>query len=155
MQSKAATVAEYITTLPLERRAFIEELRRVVNDSLQPGFQEGMQYGMIGWFVPHSIYPPGYHADPKQALPYMALASQKNSVSLYLNCIQSDDELEKFRAEWLATGRKLNMGKCCIRLKRIEYAALDVIASWTGRFNVQDYIQSYERAIGPARRSRR
>lgn len=155
MQSKAATVPDYIAELPEERRLLIDQLRAVVNQNLRPGFVEGMQYGMIGWFVPHSIYPPGYHADIKQPLPFMALASQKQKVSLYLNCLHSDAETEKFRKAWLATGRRLDMGKCCVRIKRIEDAALDVIASWVASIAVDDYVRSYEKAIGPVRRAKR
>jgi len=154
MQSKAASVAEYIASLQEDRKVFMEVLRDVINRSLQPGFQEGMQYGMIGWFVPHNLYPKGYHADPKQPLPYMALASQKNSVSLYMNCIHSEGELEEFRNKWLATGRKLNMGKSCVRLKRQEDAALELIAEWVGKASVKSYIQSYEAAIGPGLRAK-
>ena len=84
MQSKAKTVAEYLVSLPAERREVVAAVRKVIRANLDPGFQETMQYGMIGYSVPHSVYPAGYHCDPKQPVPYAALAAQKNAYSVYL-----------------------------------------------------------------------
>src|SRR5580692_4016921 len=84
MKSEAKTVAAYLASLPADRRAAIAVVRDVVRDNLDAGYEEGIQYGMIGWYVPHRLFPSGYHADPKQPLPFAALASQKNHMALYL-----------------------------------------------------------------------
>ena len=86
MQSKATTVAEYLAELTPERRQAVSQVREVIRAHLQPGFEEGMQYGMLGYYVPHSLYPAGYHCDRKQPLPFVHVASQKNHLSLYLMC---------------------------------------------------------------------
>lgn len=118
MQSKAATVAEYLAELPEDHRRAIEAVRKVILDNLDSGYEEGMQYGMIGYYVPHRIYPAGYHCDPKQPLPFAALASQKNYMSLYLMCIYGETPLAAwFREAWAKTGKKLDAGKACIRFK--------------------------------------
>lgn len=154
MQSPASSVAEYLASLPTDRREAVETVRQVINRHLRPGFKEGMQYGMIGWFVPHSIYPPGYHCDPKQPLPFASLASQKNYISLYMMGLYSEAEEAQFRARWTATGRKLNMGKCCVRFKRAEDAALDVIGEAISRISVEEHIQRYEAATAAVRKRR-
>ena len=115
MQSKAKTVPEYIKELPSERRKIMTGLRKLIKKSLPIGFKEGMQYGMIGYFVPHRLYPAGYHCDPKEPLPYICLASQKNHFSLYLYAqYSSSDENKWFQQAWKATGKKMNMGKSCV-----------------------------------------
>jgi hypothetical protein len=118
MQSKAATVAQYLGELSAERRAAIAAVRAVIRQNLDADYEEGMQYGMIGYYVPHRVYPPGYHCDPKQPLPFACLASQKNYLSLYLGCVYGDTPLAHwFREAWAQTGKKLDMGKSCIRFK--------------------------------------
>ena len=96
MQSKAATVEAYLAGLPEDRRQALEAVRKVVLKNLDKDYEEGIQYGMIGYYVPHRVHPPGYHCDPKQPLPFAGLASQKNYMSLYLMCIYGDSE----HAEW-------------------------------------------------------
>jgi hypothetical protein len=148
MQSKATTVAAYLAELPADRRAAIEILRKVIRDNLDAGFEEGMQYGMIGYFIPHSIYPPGYHCDPKQPLPFAGIASQKNHMSMYLGCVYGDEgKAARFKKAWAAAGKKLDMGKACIRFKRIENLALDVIADTIKNETAEGYIAYYEHAI--------
>lgn len=98
MQSKATTVAQYLAELPAERREAIEAVRRVILDHLPEGVSEGMGYGMIGYSIPHSVYPKGYHCDPKQPLPFASLASQKNHMSLYLMNIYTAQDEEWLRA---------------------------------------------------------
>ena len=148
MQSKATTVEQYLAELPADRREAIEAVRRVILANLDGGFQEGMQYGMIGYFVPHSIYPSGYHCDPKQPLPFTCLASQKNYMSLYLGCVYGNSALAKwFQNAWAKTGKKLDMGKSCIRFKKLEDMALDVIGQVIARVTVKNYIAYYEAAI--------
>ncbi|MCC6130446.1 MAG: DUF1801 domain-containing protein, partial [Acidobacteria bacterium] len=128
MQSKAPTVDEYLASLPEDRRAALAAVRDVIRKNLDPSYEEGMQYGMIGYYVPHSVYPAGYHCDPKQPLPFAGLASQKGHMSLYLMCVYGDSEQEKwFREEWAKTGKKLDMGKSCVRFKKVEDLALGVI----------------------------
>ncbi len=148
MISKASTVKEYLDELPDDRRKAISTVRAVIRKNLGKGYKEGMQYGMIGYFVPHSVYPDGYHCDPKQPLPFASLASQKNHMAIYLMCIYSSREHETwFRKAWAETGKKLDMGKSCVRFKKIENVALDVIGEAIARVPVADYIATYESII--------
>jgi hypothetical protein len=148
MQSSAPTVAAYLASLPDDRRAVVKKVRAVVRANLDPLYAEGMQYGMIGWFVPHRVYPPGYHCDPKQPLPFAALASQKNHLSLYMMGLYGDTELAKwFRAAWKQAGKKLDMGKCCVRFKTLDDLALDVLGEAIRRVPTQLHIERYEAAL--------
>src|SRR3972149_1444808 len=127
MQSKAVTVQQYLAELPEDRRAALQAVREVMLKNLDRDYEEGMQYGMIGYYVPHRVFPAGYHCDPKQPLPFAGLASQKNHLSLYLMFIFDGGGGEReFRAAWAKTGKKLDMGKCCIRFKKVDDLALDV-----------------------------
>lgn len=145
MQSKAATVKEYLASLPADRRAALEAVRKVVNDNIDPGFQEGMGYGMMGWSVPHSIYPAGYHCNPTDPLPFAGLASQKQAMSLYLMCNYSDKGYrDAFVADWKKTGKKLDMGKSCIRFKKLDDLPLDVIGRAIKRVSLKDYVAAYD-----------
>jgi hypothetical protein len=159
MQSKAATVEAYLDTLPDDRRAALEAVRRVFRQNMDPQLAEVMNYGMIGYVVPHSVYPPGYHCDPKLPLPYAGLASQKGHMSLYLmglycGCAEDkgDDgltpEARWFRDAWAKTGKKLDMGKACIRFKTIDALALDVLAESLRRMPVRTYVERYEEILG-------
>jgi hypothetical protein len=148
MQSKAATVQQYLSELPEDRRTALEAVRRVVLKNLDKDFEEGIQYGMIGYYVPHTVYPPGYHCDPSQPLPFAALASQKNYMSLYLMCVYGDSPLSQwFRAAWAKTGKKLDMGKSCVRFKQVDDLALDVIGEAIKRVTAKSYIAHCEAAI--------
>jgi hypothetical protein len=148
MQSSARTVNAYLQELPQERCGILQEVRRVILDNLQEGFEEGMQYGMIGYFVPHSIYPAGYHCKPAEPLPFLALASQKNYCSLYAMSLYSDAEkLASFQSRWRQTGKKLNMGKSCIRFKKTDDLVLELIAQHIREISVTDYIALYERTL--------
>lgn len=145
MQSKATTVAEYLAGLPEDRRKALEAVRRVVRKNLPKGYQEGMQYGMIGYFVPHSIYPDGYHCDPKQPLPFAGMASQKGHMALYMTGTYMSPELEAwFRKAWTADGRKLDMGKACVRFKKLEDVPLEVVGEAIRRMPVEEFIRIYE-----------
>lgn len=122
MQSKATTVEDYINELPDERKEVITKLRNVIKKNLPKGFKEGMGYGMIGYCIPHSIYPAGYHCDPKLPLPFMNVVSQKNYISVYHMGLYGDNTLTKWfikEYEKLGIG-KLDMGKCCVRFKKPE-----------------------------------
>ncbi len=148
MQSKAKTVDQYLAELPAERREALQAVRAVILKNLPKGYAEGMQYGAIGYFVPHSIYPPGYHCDPKQPLPFAGLASQKNHMAIYLMCVYSDPELEDwFREAWAKTGKKLDMGKSCVRFKKVDDLPLKVIGQAIKRVPAKKFIEYYESVI--------
>ncbi len=151
MQSKATTVAQYLAELPEDRREAIAEIRKVILASLPEGVAEGMTYGMIGYFVPHSIYPKGYHCDPRQPLPFASLASQKNHISLYLMNLYTGGDEKWLRAEWAKTGKRLDMGKCCVRFKRVEDVPLEVIGKAIARRTVEEHIKKYESALAAPR----
>ncbi|KAA0208169.1 DUF1801 domain-containing protein [bacterium] len=147
MQSKASTVEEYFASLPADRREALLALRQVIRKNLDPVYIEEMGYGMPGWSVPHSVYPAGYHCNPKIALPYAGMASQKNYMSLYLMFIYGDgnsEMLDWFVREWKKTGKKLDMGKSCIRFKKLEDLALDVIGEAIRRTPARKWIEMYE-----------
>src|SRR5262245_34994403 len=128
MQSKAATVEQYLKNLPAQRRDALQAVRHVILRNLDKEYEEGMQYGMIGYYVPHHVYPAGYHCDPRQALPFAGLASQKNHMAVYLMCVYGNEEQRRsFEESWKRTGKKLDMGKSCIRFKKVEDLALDVL----------------------------
>ena len=148
MQSKATTVKKYLAELPADRRTAIEAVRKVILQNLGEGFEEGIQYGMIGYYVPHRLYPDGYHCDPKQPLPFACLASQKNHMAVYMMSIYSDgDDALWFRKAWAATGRKLDMGKSCIRFKTLDDVALEVLGDAIRRMPVERFIAFYETAL--------
>lgn len=145
MQSKASTVAAYLAALPDDRRSELEAVLKVIRANLSEGFEEGVQYGMIGWFVPHRLYPAGYHCNPAEPLPFAHLAAQKNHLALYMMCLYADSaEMARFRQRWAATGKKLDMGKACIRFKKAGDLALDVIAETFARVTVKRFIEHYE-----------
>ena len=149
MKSNATTVKEYLQQLPADRQAAISAIRAVILANLPKGFVECMGYGMIGYVVPHSLYPAGYHCDPKLPLPFANLASQKNHMALYLMSVYGDPETEQwFRHAWLAAGKKLDMGKCCVRFKRLEDVPLDVVGQIIARVPVKAYIAHMEKLIG-------
>lgn len=148
MQSNAKTVEQYVSALPEDRREAIQAIRKTILKNLPKGYEEGMQYGMIGYYVPHSIYPDGYHCDPKQPLPFASVASQKNHMALYLMCTYIDQEQDGwFRKAWEATGKKLDMGKSCVRFKRIEDVPLSVVGQAVKRVPVKKFIEFYESAV--------
>ncbi len=126
----------------------MDAVRKVILQNLDRDCEEGMQYGMIGYFIPHRIYPAGYHCDPRQPLPFACLASQKNYMSLYMMCLYSDGPLSQwFQAEWKKTGKKLDMGKSCIRFKKSDDLALEVIGEAIRRVPASKYIEIYESAF--------
>ncbi len=148
MQSKAKTVQEYLAQLPAERRAALAAVRGAIRKNLDRGFEEGMQYGMIGYYVPHRLYPDGYHCDPRQPLPFAGLASQKNYMSVYLMSVYAAGTEEQWlRKEWAKAGKKLDMGKCCIRFKKLDDVPLNVLGEVIRRVTVKNHIAHYEAAI--------
>lgn len=153
MQSAAPTVDAYLASLPEDRRKALQAVREVILANLDPGFEEGMAYGMIGYGVPHRLYPAGYHCDPSKPVPYAGLASQKQYMSLYLMCTYGDPgERAWFEAAWRKTGKKLDMGAACVRFKKLEDLPLDVIAEAFRRTPLKAFLATYEAAIArPAR----
>lgn len=151
VQSKATTVEQYLAELPQERRETLNAVREVILQNLdRPNIEEGMQYGMIGYYVPHRVYPAGYHCNPKDPLPFAGLAAQKNHLSLYLMCVYgSEEQSSEFQQAWAKTGKRLDMGKTCIRFKKLDDLALDVIAKCLKRMTARKYILHYERSIKP------
>ncbi len=149
MQSKATTVEAYVAELPEDRQKMINEFRKVIKKNLPKGFQECMNYGMIGWVVPHSKYPGGYHCNPKDPLPFMGLASQKNSVNFYHMGIYGDPKLLKwFKDEHAkASSKKLDMGKSCVRNKKAEDIPLKLIGELAAKISVDDWIARYEKML--------
>jgi hypothetical protein len=122
-------VEHYLDGLPAERQDLLQAVRSLILNNLDGEIAEGIQYGMIGYYVPHSVYPAGYHVNPKQPLPFAALASQKNYASLYLMFVYAQDGgREAFEKRWRATGKKLDMGKSCLHFTHLDQLALDVLA---------------------------
>ncbi|HQV51066.1 MAG: DUF1801 domain-containing protein [Flavobacteriales bacterium] len=149
MQSKATTPDAYMDELPEERKAAVKKLRSTIMKNLPKGFAEVMSYGMIGYVVPHSKYPSGYHCDPKLPLPFMNIASQKNFIALYHMGIYADKKLLNwFMTEYpkYVTG-KPDMGKSCIRFKKPEHIPYELIGELVKKMNADDWIALYERAF--------
>jgi hypothetical protein len=147
MQSKAKTVKQYLAELPPDRRAAIEAVREVILKNLDEDYEEGMAYGMISYHVPHRVYPPGYHCDPKQGLPFAALSSQKHHMGIGLMSLYGAGSDEKwFRAAWAKSGKKLDMGKCCVRFKKVEDVPLEVVGEAIRRVPAKAWIAYYENA---------
>lgn len=147
MQSSAKTVEEYMDGLPEDRKAAITELRKVIKKNLPKGFSEVMSYGMIGYVIPHSLYSPGYHCDPKLPLPFMNIASQKNFIAVYHMGIYADPRLNKwFTSEYAKQSKtKLDMGKSCLRFKKPEQIPFKLIAELATKMTPEDWIMMYEK----------
>ena len=149
MQSKAATPQEYIDTLPEDRKKPMSELRKVILANLPKGFKEGMGYGMLGYCVPHTLYPAGYHCDPKLPLPFMSVASQKNFIAVYHMGVYADPKLLKWFTEEFAkqSKTKLDMGKSCMRFKKPEQIPFKLIGELASKLTPQQWIDIYESAF--------
>ncbi|MEW7289168.1 DUF1801 domain-containing protein [Aquimarina sp. 2304DJ70-9] len=146
MKYEANTPDDYISAIPKERQAAMTALRNVIKKNLPKGFSEEINYGMIGYVVPHSIYPNGYHCDPKLPLPFMNIASQKNFIAVYHSGIYANKEtMDWFVSEYpkyLST--KLDMGKSCIRFKKIDQIPMELIGELASKITVQEWIDMYE-----------
>ena len=149
MKYEVSTVEEYISQLPEERQEVLQKLRNIIKENLPEGFEEGINYNMIGYYVPHSIYPDGYHCDPKLPLPFMNLASQKNSVNLYHSGIYANKDLHDwFVAEYPKHAkRKLDMGKSCIRFKKLDDIPYELIAELCTKISVDEWVSTYESVV--------
>ena len=146
MTSDAKTPEEYINALPPERKEAISKLRKIIVKNLPKGFSETMDYGMIGYVVPHSIYPNGYHCKPETPLPFMSLASQKNFVAVYHMGVYAHKEL----LDWFVNeypkhcSRKLDMGKSCVRFKKVEEIPYELIGELASKMTTKEWIDIYE-----------
>jgi len=149
MQSTATTPQEYIDSLPPDRKEAISKMHEVIVKNLPEGFEATIGYGMLGYVVPHSIYPKGYHCNPKVPLPYMNLASQKNFVALYATCIYGSSKLHDwFVAEYPKHCKtKLDMGKGCIRFKKLDDIPYDLIGELSSKLTVQQWIDICENLV--------
>ena len=148
MPSKAKDAKEYLAALPEDRREAIAAIRKVILKNLPKGYEEGMQWGMPSYFVPLSAYPSGYNCQPDQPLPFVGFASQKNHMAFYGFCIYMDEELKnRFVEEWGNTGKKLDMGKSCVRFKKLEDVPLKVIGDAVKRVPMKKYIRQYEEQL--------
>lgn len=149
MQIPAKSPEDYISQLEEDRQAAFQKLRKTILEHLPPGFEEGMTYGMISYFVPHSVYPAGYHCDPKLPLPFMSIASQKNFIAFYHMGIYADKKiLDWFTHEYPKHVKsKLDMGKSCIRFKKPEQIPFELIAELVKRMSAEKWIELYETAI--------
>lgn len=149
MQSKAETPQQYIDDLPEDRKEPVKKLRQQILDNLPKGMEETMNYGMLGYVVPHSVYASGYHCNPKLPLPFMNLASQKNFVAVYSMVLYAKKEL----MDWFTTeyskrcNYKLDMGKSCIRFKKMNDIPFDLIGELTRKISADQWIEIYETAI--------
>jgi hypothetical protein len=146
MQSSAKTVNDYLNELPEERKPAFLKLRQTILSTIPKGFTEQMGYGMLGYVVPHSIYPNGYHCNTELPLPFVALASQKNFIALYHMGIYANPQL----LQWFTTEypkhskQKLDMGKCCIRFKKFDQIPFDLITKLMKKITVEEWIKCYE-----------
>ncbi|MBD3723313.1 MAG: DUF1801 domain-containing protein [Flavobacteriaceae bacterium] len=149
MTSSATSPEQYINEAPKDRREALKQLRTTILENLPKGFQEGMGYGMIGYSVPHEIYPAGYHCDPKTPLPFMSFASQKNSINFYHMGIYANKELY----DWFVTefpkysSKKLDMGKSCMRFKKPDDIPFELIGQLVQKVTPQDWITTYEKVF--------
>lgn len=153
MQSKAVSVSDYLDELPEERKIGFNKLRNVVLENLPKGYEEGMGYGMMGYSVPHSIYPKGYHCDPKMPLPFAGMASQKNFIAFYhMGIYANPDLLSWFTSEFPKhSKKKLDMGKSCIRFKKPEDIPFELIGELMRKLTVQEWIELYETTFKKAK----
>jgi uncharacterized protein YdhG (YjbR/CyaY superfamily) len=149
MQSKATSPQEYIKELPEDRKEPISKLRQEILNNLPKGMEEVMSYGMLGYVVPHSVYPNGYHCTPELPLPFMNLASQKNFIAVYhMGMYASKELLDWFSKEYPKySKRKLDMGKSCIRFKKIEDIPYKLVGELAAKMNAEEWIDIYETNI--------
>jgi uncharacterized protein YdhG (YjbR/CyaY superfamily) len=149
MQSKATTPEQYLAELPEDRREAMSKLREVTLQNIPKGFEEQISFGMLGYVVPHSIYPNGYHCNPKDPLPFFAIASQKNSINIYHMMVYADKNLHDwFSAEYPKYCKsKLDMGKSCIRFKKINDIPYDLIGELLSKVTLEQWISEYENTL--------
>ena len=156
VHSKATSVSQYLKELPADRRKAISAVRDVILDNIDPGIEEIMSYGMIGYHVSLRVYPGGYHCNPQMPLPYVSLASQKNNLAVYMMGLYMDpDDAAWFQKAWKASGKRLDMGKSCVRFKTLDDIPLDVLAEAIRRMPSKRYIATYEAGLVGTGKERR
>jgi len=146
MQYKATSPDDYITQLPEERQGPMKKLRKIIKNNIPKGFEETMNYGMIGYVVPHSIYPDGYHCSPDLPLPFINIASQKNFVAVYHMGVYANKKLfDWFTSEYPEHCKyKLDMGKSCVRFKRMDDIPFDLIGELASKMTTKQWVDLYE-----------
>ncbi|WP_242134268.1 DUF1801 domain-containing protein [Aestuariivivens marinum] len=149
MQYKATSPDDYINLVPKDHRDALIKLRKTIAANLPEGFEEGINYNMIGYYIPHSVYPNGYHCDPKLPLPFMNIASQKNSINVYHMGIYANESLKKWFVDTYKkqSTKKLDMGKSCIRFKKGEDIPFGLIGELAGKISANEWITYYETVI--------
>jgi uncharacterized protein YdhG (YjbR/CyaY superfamily) len=149
MTSTETSPNEYVESLPADRKPIIQKLRQIISEKLPEGFQECMSYGMIGYVVPHSLYPAGYHCDPKLPLPFLSIASQKNFIAIYHMGIYAEPNLMAwFQTEYGKVCKsKLDMGKSCIRFKRMDDIPFELIGQLASKISHEEWIDLYTKAF--------
>ena len=149
MENKVIDFETYIAQIPAERKAVLEVLRESIVKGLPDGFEEQLSYGMPGFVVPHSIFPSGYHCDPKLPLPFVSFASQKNFIALYHMGLYADEALLNwFISEYPKHSKlKLDMGKSCIRFKKMDQIPFQLIQELMGKMSVSDWIKVYQSTL--------
>lgn len=149
MKPKDLSVNNYIDQLPEDRKEVVSKIRKIILDNIPEGFKETINYGMIGYVVPHEIYPDGYHCNPKLPLPFINLASQKNYIALYHSGIYASQKLLKWFTEEHSkrSNRKLDMGKSCIRFKKMDDIPYDLIQELVSKITVNQWVEMYNEAV--------
>lgn len=153
----ADTVTAYLDGLPADRRAAVEAILGAIRENLPAGYAEGMQYGMPSFFVPHSVFPAGYHCDPKQPVPFVGVASQKQHISVYLFCLYVDEAaVQRFADQMVARGLKPDMGKGCVRFRKLDSIPTDLIGAVVASSPVDTFLAAYEAGVpeGPRKKRR-
>jgi len=147
LQSEAKTIDEYLNRVPADRQAALKKLHAVLKKNIPKGFKEHMGYGMAGYSVPHSLYPPGYHCTPELPLPFLGFASQKNFIAIYhMGLYAMPDLLKWFQSEFPKhSKKKLDMGKSCLRFKKPEDIPFELIGELTQKVSVDEWIEVYEK----------
>lgn len=149
-----ASVLDYLAALPPDRATALRAVRDVVAAALPEGYEEGIQYGHIGYYVPHAIYPQGYHCDASQPLPFCGLASSKSHMAVHMFCLYVENaKVEAFRQKYLATGKRLDMGASCVRFKKLADLPLELIGETIAAMPVADFIAQYHAAYGDKHKS--
>ncbi len=156
MRIEANSPENYIEQLPEDRQVAIKRLRSIFQDNLPKGFKEAMSYGMIGYVVPHELYPNGYHVQPELPLPFVSIASQKNFIGLYHMGIYANEKLHQWFVDEFPkrSARKLDMGKSCIRFKNIDHIPYDLIEELAQKMTPQDWIDIYEANVKDSRKKK-
>ena len=151
MQSQAKTVGEYLASLSPDRRAALDDVRTVIRSSIDADIEEGMQYGHIGYYVPHRVFPNGYHCDPTVPLPYLALASQKQHMAVYLMFAYMGGASSEawIREAYAKAGRRIDMGKCCLRFRSLKDLDLGILSEAIRRAPTRAYVERYVQMVGP------